>query len=126
MAEKRPSQPADAAEAVLSKAFRRAAESLSLSQREQGVMLGLSEASISRIHGAQRSLAPDSQEGQLALLFLRVYRSLSGMLGGDAAQMHSWFHGHNLHLLGTPAALVLSIEGLVTTAQYLDALRGAP
>ncbi|HEX7019956.1 MAG TPA: antitoxin Xre-like helix-turn-helix domain-containing protein, partial [Gemmatimonadaceae bacterium] len=61
--------------AVLTKAVLRAATLLGLRQRELAAVIGSSEASVSRLQ-AGRTLDPGSKEGELALLFLRAYRSL--------------------------------------------------
>lgn len=73
-------------------------------------------------HG--RGLDPDTKEGELALMFLRVYRSLDTLVGGDDAKATDWLHEVNDHLGGIPADRILSVEGLVDVVQYLDAMRG--
>jgi hypothetical protein len=86
-------------------------------------VLGTSEASVSRLqHG--RGLDPDSKEGELALLFLRLYRSLDALVGGDDDKARLWLHTANDHLAGTPAERIRTVEGLVDVVQYLDAMRG--
>jgi hypothetical protein len=42
---------------------------------------GTSEASVSRILAGKRTLAPQGKEGGLALLLIRVYRSLDARVG---------------------------------------------
>lgn len=108
---------------VLTKAVVRAARSLSLSQRALAAILGISEASASRLHRG-REVDPETKEGELAILFLRVYRSLDSLLGGSEEDARKWMHAENLHLNGVPAALVGSVSGLVRVADYLDAMRG--
>ncbi len=80
-------------------------------------------ATMSRIRSAGRTIDPGTKEGELALIFLRMYRSLSALLG-DPASCRAWFDADNEHLGGTPAELVQSVEGLVRAAEYLEALRG--
>lgn len=109
---------------VLSKAVMRAARSLGLSQRELAETLGLSEASVSRLGRGSRALEPDSKEAELALLLLRVYRSLDALVGGSESRLRDWFHAPNHHLGGVPAERVLHVAGLVQVADYLDAMRG--
>jgi len=86
-------------------------------------VLGTSEASVSRLHGG-RVLDPASKEGELALLFLRLYRSLDALVGGDDDNARAWLHADNDHLRGVPAERIRSVEGLVDVVQYLDAMRG--
>lgn len=109
--------------AVLTRAVRAAAERLGLRNRDLALMLGTSEASISRLR-AGRVLEPSSKEGELALLFLRLYRSLDALVGGDDARAQAWLHAPNEHLSGVPAERILGVEGLIDAVQYLDAMRG--
>jgi len=113
------SDPAD----VLRKAVLAAAGRLGLRQRQVAAVLGASEASVSRMLRG-RGIDPASKEGELALLFLRVYRSLDALVGGDDARAREWLHAANDHLGGTPADRLMHVEGLVDVAQYLDAVRG--
>ena len=71
-----------------------------------------------------RGLDPKSKEGELALLFLRAYRSLDALLGGDDAKARLWLRAENDHLDGIPADRIRTVEGLVDVVQYLDAMRG--
>lgn len=110
-------------EAVLSKAVLRASVRLDLRQRQLAGVLGASEASISRLqHG--RPIAPESKEGELALLFLRMYRSLDTLVGGDDERARRWLTSDNAHLSGAPIDRIASVQGLVDVVQYLDAVRG--
>ncbi len=122
-------------DAVVTKALLRAADALGLSQKELARAVGVSEATMSRIAAARsrrrvRALTPtlvsvDRKEGELALLVLRVFRSLDALVGGDAQKLRAWFGAQNLHLGGVPKERVQSVEGLVTVATYLDAMRGS-
>jgi hypothetical protein len=109
--------------AVLTKATLRAARLLGLTDAALGAILGISGASVSRLGAASRAIAPADKEGQLAVLFLRMFRSLDALLG-DADSCRAWLHAENSHLGGVPAGLIRSVEGLVHVTQYLDALRG--
>src|SRR5689334_14434768 len=111
------------ADAVLAKAVLAAAARLDLRQRQLGEMIGASEASISRLQRG-RGIDPQSKEGELALLFLRAYRSLDALVGGDDARARAWLHAHNDHLGGVPADRMMDVQGLVDVVQYLDAVRG--
>lgn len=108
---------------VLTKAVLRAAERLEVPAKDLAEILGVSRASLSRLQ-RKRRIDPDSKEGELALLFLRVFRSLDALLGGDREQCRRWLHAPNHHLSGTPAELLRSVTGLVRVAEYLDAMRG--
>jgi len=117
-------QSLPSASAVLSKALERAAERLGFTAREVAGVLGVSPSSVSRLFHGTRTIDPETKEGELALLFLRVFRSLDGLLGGDGEQSRRWLRAHNHHLAGVPADLLQTAQGLVRVADYLDALRG--
>lgn len=119
LAQARPSAPA-----VLTKAVERAAQRLDFSDREIAAVLGVSPSSVSRVSRGTRTIDPESKEGELTLLLLRVFRSLDGLLGGDAEQSRRWLRAYNHHLAGAPAELLQTAQGLVRVADYLDALRG--
>jgi hypothetical protein len=108
---------------VIAKAVLSAATRLGLRNRHVAAILGSSEASISRLQSG-RGLDPDSKEGELALLFLRLYRGLDALVGGDDDKARSWLNAENVHLAGIPAERIRTVEGLVDVVQYLDAMRG--
>ena len=108
---------------VLAKAVRSAAQRLGLRSRQLARVLGSSEASVSRLT-RDRSLDPDSKEGEIALLFLRLYRSLDTLVGGDDEKARQWLAAPNAALAGAPVDRITSVEGLVDVVQYLDAMRG--
>jgi hypothetical protein len=108
---------------VLAKAALSAAARLGLRSRALGEIIGMSEASISRLR-AGRGLDPARKEGELALLFLRLFRSLDALAGGDDVKARAWIHSQNHHLGGIPADRIRTVEGLIDVVQYLDAMRG--
>ena len=109
--------------AVLTKALLRAARILGLSQRELAAVIGTSESSASRLQRG-RLVDPASKEGELALLLLRVFRSLDALLGGNEEAARGWLQARNRHLGGAPLHRLQSVTGLVGVADYLDAMRG--
>lgn len=115
--------PEPAPDRVLTKAVRSAATRLGVRNRQLAQVLGTSEASISRL-SAGRTIDPASKEGELALLFLRLFRSLDALVGGDEAKARAWLVAENAHLGAVPAERIGRVEGLVDVVHYLDALRG--
>lgn len=109
---------------VLGKAVLRAATELGLSSKELARALGTSAASLSRLSHQQRKLDPASKEGELALLVVRVFRSVDALLGGSGESVRAWMRAANTHLGGVPVERMQSVEGLVEVAGYLDAMRG--
>ena len=108
---------------VLAKATLSAAARLGLRNRHLAAIIGSSEPSVSRLQRG-RGLNPESKEGELALLFLRLYRSLDALVGGDDEKARTWLHSPNDHVAGVPADRIRTVEGLVDVVQYLDAMRG--
>ena len=115
--------PAPDPASVLTRATLAAAQRLGLRARELAAVIGASEASTSRLKGARR-LDPASKEGELALLFLRLFRSLDALMGGDEARARAWLRAENTHVGGVPAERMRTVEGLIDVVQYLDAMRG--
>ena len=109
---------------TLSKAVIKAAELLELKQLSLAKILGISAATASRLHAGSYLLSPErGKEWELALLFVRVFRSLDAVLGhGESAQ--KWLTGNNLALNGRPTDLIETTEGLIRVLHYLDAHRG--
>lgn len=111
--------------AVVTKALFRAAEALGLSSTDLAGIVGTSESTLSRVRNRKRGPLPlGSKEGELALLFLRVFRSLDALVGGDEAHARAWLRAKNRHVGGVPLQRMMKIEGLVDVAEYLDAMRG--
>ena len=109
---------------VLSRALLRAAAALGLNGQTMARVIGVSAASWSRLAAGQRTVDPDGKEGELALLFLRLYRSLDALVGGDAEKARAWLRAPNVHLSAVPLECIQSVAGLVRVDEYLDAVRG--
>jgi len=102
----------------------RAARLLGFSQRELARILGVSDATVSRLFAGQYRLSPDrAKEWELALLLVRLFRSLDALWGHEKAA-HTWLASHNLALAARPVDLLHSVEGLVRVVSYLDNARG--
>jgi hypothetical protein len=115
-------RPADEA-AVVSKAALRAAARLGLSHRALAGILGVSEATVSRMGAGTYLLRPGDKPFDLAVLFLRLFRALDAIVGGDAATARAWLHNENTALGAAPVTLMASVPGLVNVVGYLDARR---
>jgi len=113
------------AEMVLSKATIRAADHLGLSNTALSEILGLSEPSISRMRKGQYLLKRGRKEFELAQMFVRTFRSLDAITGGDDASAQSWLLAENNALQARPIDLMKTIRGLVATANYVDSRRAA-
>ena len=112
--------PARDQAAVVTKGVMRAAERLALPNRILAAVLGLSEATVSRMGAGAYALDPDSKPFELAVLFLRLFRSLDAIVGGDVAVARAWLRNGNTALAAPPITLIESVAGLVNVVAYLD------
>ena len=110
---------------VLTKATVRAAERLGLQNNDLAAIIGVSSATVSRYRAESARIEPASKVGQLALLLIRVFRSLDPLVGSDDAMRKAWMHSHHKALNEVPARLLCSPDGLVRTLDYLDGMRAA-
>jgi hypothetical protein len=107
---------------VLTKATIRAADRLGMSQRTLGNVLGLSESVISRMRNGDYVL-DRGKPFELAVLFVRLYRSLDAIVSGDDKTASVWLRNDNLALKARPVDLIQKVQGLVDVIRYLDARR---
>ncbi len=108
---------------VLSKATIRAAEHLGVSNTLLARVLGLSDATISRLKSGGYVLEPGSKPYELAQLFVRLFRGLSAITGGDDEAARSWLRGPNTALRARPIERIVAITGLTDTVAYVDSRR---
>ena len=120
----RAARPSPASEgAVVTKAVLRAAAALEVSNKALARILGISEASVSRMGSGAFELRPDDKTFEVAILFLRLFRALDAIVGGEEAVARAWLKNHHTVLANSPAALIQTLTGLVTVVGYLDARR---
>ncbi len=112
-------------EVVLTKAAVRAAELLGLQNSDLAKVIGVSGATITRYKQSTSTIDPESKTGELALLLVRVFRSLDPLVGSDTEKRRSWMRSQNKALNGVPLKLIRSPDGLVKTLDYLDGMRAA-
>jgi len=116
-------RPAISEGAVVTKAALRAAGLLGISNKVLARIVGLSEASVSRMGAGAYTLTPGEKPFELAMLFVRFYRAVDAIVHGDDEVARAWLASPNLALGGTPLALIQSVPGLVHAVAYLDARR---
>ena len=109
--------------AVVTKAVLRAAGRLGLSSRALARTLGLSEATVSRMRGGAYVLSRDSKPFEVAVIVLRLFRSLDAIVGGDQLSARVWLQAENIALGGIPGELIQTLPGLVNVVGYVDARR---
>lgn len=115
--------PAPDRGSILTRATVRAAERLDISGRRLADVLGVSEASVSRMRRGEFALVDGSKPFQLAALLVRAFRSLDAITGGDESVARAWLAAPNLALGEPPVERITSVQGLVDVVTYLDARR---
>lgn len=119
-----PDQARSTAEAaVITKAAVNAADRLGISARTLAAVLGVSEATVSRMKRQDHLLERNSKPFELAILLVRLFRSLDAIVGGDEAVARQWLRNANTALGATPLDKIVSISGLTDVLAYLDARR---
>lgn len=103
---------------VFSKALINASKELGLTQKDAGQVIGKDRTALGR------GIDPDTKSGELALMLVRIYRSLYVLVGGGSSEMKHWMHTENRHVGGVPAQQIKNVQGLTRVVEYLDAMRG--
>lgn len=111
-------------EVVLSKAICNLTKFYSLTGKELSQIIGLSEPSASRLSQGKKFISPYTKEGEMALLLLRVYRSLNAMVGNNHEKARLWLTSQNKYFHNKPIEEMKTIPGLIGVLNYLDAMRG--
>jgi Protein of unknown function (DUF2384) len=109
--------------AVVTKAVLRAAVRLGVSNKTLAAVLGVSEATVSRMGAGAYTLAPGDKPFELATLFIRLFRALDAIVDGDDAVAQAWLRNENAALGGHPLSLIQTIAGLMHAVSYLDTRR---
>jgi hypothetical protein len=121
--QRKPVLQADAEGVVLTKAAVNAAERLGLTARLLSAVIGVSEATVSRLKRQDVLLERGTKPFELAVLLVRLFRSLDAITGGDEGVARAWMSAENTALQARPVDRIVSISGLVDVLAYLDARR---
>jgi len=109
---------------VLTQALAEAARRLGLKSTQLKTIVGTSQPTASRLLNGKYQLVPDSKSWELSAHLVRLYRSLSAMVGGDDALARDWLNTANDAFDGRAPLLVIQrVDGLVHACDYLDAHR---
>ncbi|HEY1942180.1 MAG TPA: MbcA/ParS/Xre antitoxin family protein [Roseiarcus sp.] len=114
--------PVDTSAAV-TKAAIRAAGRLRVAASALARVLGLSEATVSRMKHGEFRLEPGTKPFELGVLFVRLFRSLDAIVGGDDEVAAAWLRNPNTALDARPIDRIQTVAGLVDVIAYLDARR---
>jgi transcriptional regulator with XRE-family HTH domain len=115
-------RPAADESAILTKATLNAAKRLGVTGEVLANVLGVSPPHVSRMRRG-KNLQRREKAFELAVLFVRLYRSLDAIVGGDDTVAAAWLKNHNTALDGEPLALIQTVSGLTNAVAYLDARR---
>lgn len=111
-------------EVVLTKALCNLAKMYALSGKDLSDIIGISESSVTRLNQGKKRISPDSKEGEMALLLIRIYRSLNAMVGNNHEKAQAWLNSPNAYFHNKPIEEIKTIPGLISVLNYLDAMRG--
>lgn len=109
---------------VLTNAVQEVARRFDLGSTDLKDIIGVSQSTASRLLNGHYEIPDGSKSWELSAMLVRIYRSLSSMVGGDDELARTWMHSPN-HAFGgrNPAEEIKRIEGLARACEYLDAYR---
>lgn len=105
---------------LVTRAVTNAADNLGLTSTQLASVIGASAATVSRMRRGRALIQPGHKYWELALLLVRLYRSLDAMCAGDDEVARAWMRNYNHDLNGVPLEMISRIEGLTTTLAYVD------
>jgi uncharacterized protein (DUF2384 family) len=109
---------------LVTRAYVASGRELGLTLGQLARVVGVSESAMKNYSRGSASLR-STKDQELSLGFIRVYRALFAILGGDREQMQHWMRTPNRHFNNqVPAQLVETYQGLAEVNVYLDAMRG--
>lgn len=115
-------QPAPSDMAIITEAVLSAASNLKVNDRELAEILGVSKSTVSRVRSGT-VLPGTAKVEELAIIFIRLYRSLDAIVGGDDQAAQQWLRNQNYYFDDAPIKLLFSCAGLISVVDYLDSYR---
>ena len=109
--------------AVLTKATLRAAVELGINKRELAEIIGVSSSYVTKLSSGDAALSADNKQGELAVHFLRIFRSLDAIVGGRQTTASAWIRNENSALGVVPIEALKTVRGLIDIVNYLDQRR---
>lgn len=109
--------------AILTKAFIRAGDKLDLNNSILSRIVGVSGPTVTRMRQGAYTLEDGAKPFELAAIFVRMYRSLDAIVGGDDAVAAKWLRASNIVLQDKPINMIQKVVGLNNVLQYLDTRR---
>lgn len=116
--------PASERSRVLTQAVVEAARRLELGSTELKQIIGASQPTASRLLNGKYAIPEGGKPWELAVHFVRLYRSLHSLVGGDDELARSWLKSANRAFDGQPPVEAIKrVDGLLHACEYLDAHR---
>ena len=109
---------------VLSTAVVEGARRLGLGSTDLTAIIGTSQPSASRLLNGKYFIPEGSKTWELSAHFVRLYRSVSSLVGGNDDLARSWLKSANQAFDNRhPLDVVKRVDGLLHVCEYLDAHR---
>ena len=106
---------------VLAKALFNTCEYLKLNQPKIASILGVSQSQLMTIK-VHMEIEPMSKQGELALLFIRLFNKLYKISGGDLDWIQHFLNSQNRITGGVPIKQIESTNGLVSVLQFVESI----
>ncbi|AVN26604.1 antitoxin Xre/MbcA/ParS toxin-binding domain-containing protein [Acinetobacter indicus] len=104
---------------VLAKAVLSSAKQLGLTQEQLAIVLNLD--SMETLNSLE--LDPDSSQGELAIILIRIAISLDALTGGETKWMQHFMKSPSKLTKGIPIEQIQTTEGLTTVLNVTEGLR---
>jgi uncharacterized protein (DUF2384 family) len=109
---------------LVTHAFVEAGRELGFTLAQMASVIGVSESTMKNYSRGAATIG-SAKDQELSLGFIRVYRALFAILGGNREQIRHWMKTPNRHLNNqVPTDLAGNYQGLAELNVYLDAMRG--
>lgn len=108
---------------IVAKALLNAAKRLEIKPAELSDIIGISQSRLSKIKNGTAEINSSLKEFELALFFIRLFRSLDAITGGDDSVSAYWIRNHNTAIKAVPLERIKKVDGLVNVLSYLDSRR---
>jgi transcriptional regulator with XRE-family HTH domain len=109
---------------VLTLALAEAARRLGVGSSDLKYIIGASQPTASRLLNGAYAIPEDGKLWELSAHFVRLYRSLYSLVGGDDELARSWLKSANRAFDGQrPLDMIKRVDGLLHACEYLDSHR---
>ena len=89
---------------------------------ELAKVLGISDSQVSRIFNGEKNISCGSKASELALILVRIYRSLDALVGNNDKNRLMWMESFNKAINDVPHKAILNVEGLIKVVNYLECM----